>query len=108
MAKYDAIKLDALLGKRLKAVTLAPEGNQIAFVTTDGEIYELFDLHHCFDGLSGELDHLVGAPIVEAHVVAHDATQERGASYCLATAKGGVRIKADGKPDRAVKFDLVY
>lgn len=106
MAKYDEIGLNALIGKRLKAVTVAPEGNQIAFVTTDGEIYELFDLHHGFDGLSGELDHLVGEPILEAQVCAHHTPQ--GAAYCLATAKGGVRIVANGKPDRAVKFDMVY
>ena len=104
-------RFEELLGKTLKAVSGKVGGENITFVTVEGEEYILMHDQDCCESVSveditGDLDDLVGSPIVQAEeVVNGDNEGETGPTpdyhddsftwtlYKLGTTKGRVTIR---------------
>lgn len=68
-------ELKELIGKTLKSVT--QEGGEILFVTSDGFEYKLMHEQDCcesvsIDDICGDLEDLVGAPILMAEEVSNE------------------------------------
>jgi len=104
-------RFENLLGKTFKSVVGEVGGDDIKFTTLDGEEYILFHDQDCceyvrVEDITGDLDDLVGAPIVQAEkVVNGDKKGETGPApkyqgdsftwtfYKLGTSKGRVTIR---------------
>lgn len=66
-----SITVSELIGKTLSSVTVNEAKDEILFMTTDGESYKLLHYDDCcecvsIEDISGDLDDLVGAPILIA------------------------------------------
>lgn len=104
MGEY--IGIAALLGKTLVDVTRVDD-TAIVFTTTDGDVYRMYHEQDCcedvsIDDIEGDLQSLVGNPILVAEEVSNndsrDPDREYGDSftwtfYKLATIKGHVDIR---------------
>ena len=115
--------IEDLLGKTLVRVDGRVGGDEIVFQTKDGATYKMFHSQDCceqvsIDDIVGELDDLVGSPIVMAR---EDTNKGEGAKsnyddsytwtfYNLATAKGKVTIRwygsSNGYYSESVDFML--
>ena len=104
-------ELSELIGKTLVSVT-NKDNEEIVFVAADGSEYRLYHSQSCCESVTvediiGDLDDLVGAPIVMAEAVTshdnpEDVTKEYQDSftwtfYKFATLKGYVTIRWYGE-----------
>ena len=100
--------VDVLIGKTLASVTKNEAGDEIDFVTDDGECYRMFHSQDCcetvsIEDIAGDLSDLVGSPILQAEESSNSdnpkaETEWADESYTwtfykLATVKGGVTIR---------------
>jgi hypothetical protein len=104
-------KFENLKGKVLKEVTV--EDHEIRFVTVDGDIYRMFHYQDCcesvyVESVVGDVQDLVGEPILVAEEVTHHGNPEDAdvpeyqesftwTFYKLATRKGYVDIRWYGE-----------
>jgi len=100
-----------LLGKiceKIKRIESDEEDNgRIIFTTIDGHEYHLYHSQSCCETTSikdicGDLDDLIGTPIIEAEEVINDRIEEGDkvgtwSFYKLSTTKGGVTISFLGE-----------
>lgn len=104
------VNFEDLKGKTLSSVDVNFFYNVITFTTTDGEVYELLHLQDCceevtIDDINGELENLIGTPILLAEESSSDTDPPVGdyidsytwTFYKLATIKGYVDIKWFGE-----------
>lgn len=106
-----------LLGKTL--VSVQNQGDEeIIFVTNNGETYKLYHSQDCCESVTvedicGDLEDLIGSPLVEAEVVTSEENPENAKPetieyqdsftwtfYKLRTAKGSVTIRWYGESNR--------
>ncbi len=109
MNYFGTTTLDALMGLTMESVTNVADA-EILFVTTDGRAFHLYHEQDCcehvrVDDVVGELDFLVGSPILLAEEVSNEGapppegwTEDYGESYTwtfyrFGTLKGYVDIK---------------
>ena len=115
---HETVPFSSLQGKTLTAIEVERESDGfIKFHTTDGETFEMFHLQDCcesveIEDICGDLDDLIGSPILIAEEVEHrgetpemktrrlidpsmpePADSETWTFYKLDTAKGGVTIR---------------
>ena len=100
-------KIDALLGKTLRAITPAKKGDdEIVFECEDGTRFKMFHSQDCCETVAveevvGDLADLVGSPIVEAEMVESKDGEPKPqypdswtwTFYKLGTAKGFVTLR---------------
>lgn len=105
-------KLSDLIGKTLESCSNLDDG-QIIFVTTDGDEYKLLHIQDCcesvyIEDIVGDLDDLVGVPIVVAEVVdsgdtpavnEHAGENYEWTFYKFRTIKGSVTIRFYGESE---------
>ena len=111
--EYDlGIKFGILVGKTLTQITKSNKEEEINFITTEGEHYQLFHSQDCcesvhIDDICGDLNDLVGLPILLAeessskenppNVVIPDTYQDMDSFtwtfYKLSTVKGDITIR---------------
>lgn len=112
MSYYDKyVEFSKLLGKTLKSVEQISD-EKLVFTTTEGEVYKMFHRQDCcehvtIEDVCGDLQDLVGEPILLAEEVTSDKnpegiTKEYQESftwtfYKLATRKGYVDIRWYGE-----------
>lgn len=71
-SEWIDLEIDLLVGKTL--VKAEEDGDTITFETSDGEVYQLLHEQDCCESVTiedicGDLDDLVGSPIIEAEEV---------------------------------------
>jgi hypothetical protein len=111
-----------LLGQELSEVTGEVGGGEIVFTLTDGRKYRLYHDQDCCESvtvndINGELDDLVGNPILKAEEVVSNAndTDNYGSHtwtfYIIGTVKGFVTIRwygeSNGYYSETVEFEAV-
>lgn len=94
-------KFSDMVGKTLQSVTKAHD--EIVFETIDGEAYKMYHQDDCcesvtIEDITGDLDWIIGAPIILAEEVAGDIKEndygdEQWTFYKIATIKGMVDIR---------------
>ena len=114
-------KVEDLLGKTLESVVINNDRDVIDFVTTTGQRYRMEHYQDCcetvaIEDIAGEINDLVGAPILQAEVATQDGLQDKLVSstwtfYKLGTIKGTVTIRwlgtSNGYYSEEVDFSLV-
>jgi hypothetical protein len=103
--------IEELLGKTFLRVLVSNKEEMIQFVTTDGFVYEMYHEQDCcesvsIDDINGDLDDLVGSPILMAEESCSDNVNLDGTTlensydesctwtfYRFATIKGYVNIR---------------
>lgn len=118
----DEVEFGDLLGKTLKSISVAKDKSAIDFETEDGEKYSMFHSQDCcecveIEEIVGELDNLIGSPILQAEVSTNediiDGKPEYPDSwtwtfYKLATVKGYVTLRwlgeSNGYYSESVEF----
>jgi len=123
MGYFDCVSFSTLLGKTLTEVRQV--GNdEIFFTTSDGDAYRMYHSQDCcesvtIDDIEGDLQSLVGNPILVAEEVSNsdsrDPEQEYDSFtwtfYKLATIKGHVDIRwfgsSNGYYSESVDFEKV-
>ena len=113
-------QFEDLIGKTLTKVAKKNLDTEIHFTTTDGAEYKMHHLQDCcesveIESIVGELDDLVGSPILVAEESSDhnetDGGDERWTFYKIATVKGWVDIRwygsSDGYYSTSVDFELV-
>ncbi len=94
--------IEQLLGQTLYFIE--DKGDEIVFETIDGKIYKMYHRQSCceqvrVEDISGDLDDLIGNPILLAREDFHEATKDEVREtgtwtfYNLATIKGSVTIR---------------
>lgn len=78
------VRFESLLGKTLVSVVNSEE--EVKFVTDDGDIYVQYHDQDCCETVSvddviGDLEDLIGSPIIQAEVVSQSGESEYGPSY---------------------------
>jgi hypothetical protein len=123
MGYYDSESFSSLVGKTLTSVRRDGD-EEIHFTTTDGDTYRLYHSQDCcesvtIDDIEGDLQSLVGSPILVAEEVSNtdsrDPEQEYDSFtwtyYKLATIKGHVDIRwfgsSNGYYSESVEFGKV-
>lgn len=111
-----------LLGKTLARVEVNEDKDEILFGTTDGRLYRQWHRQDCCESvlvedIVGDLDDLIGEPVLLAEETSRDATPEEVSEsgswtfYRLATIKGSVTIRwlgsSNGYYSEGVDFDEV-
>lgn len=108
----ESLNISLLVGKTLKSVL--NDGDDVWFETNDGEKYKLTHYQDCCENVSvedviGDLQDLLGSPVLEAEEVSNaadpeDITRENGSDYShtwtfykLGTIKGSVTIRWYGE-----------
>jgi len=120
-------KFSDLLGKTLTEVTGAVGGEELVFSTDSGGRFRLYHCQDCCEGVSiedicGDLDDLVGSPILMAEEVSQEDKNPDGVNvptyqesftwtfYKLATVNGYVTIRwygeSNGYYSESVDFEL--
>lgn len=132
MSWFDSeVDFSVLVGKTLSAVTMAGDRSELVFETVDGESYKLHHEQDCCESVSiedvaGDLDALVGSPILLAYESSHDETHPNapvldengyGAESCtwtyyrIATMQGTVNIRwfgsSNGYYSESVSFSRI-
>lgn len=102
---------ECLKGKTLSNVENRAD-EELVFTTTDGDVYTLYHSQNCcesvmIEDICGDLNDLIGSPIVEAEEVTSDVNPEgiekdyqdsfTWTFYKLRTAKGSVTIRWYGE-----------
>lgn len=118
-----------LVGKTLASVEVAPDNDEIRFVTDKGEHYMMYHTQDCCESVSiesivGDLQDLIGSPILKAEESKSDKNPSDAnpetiewqesftwTFYKLATIKGYVDIRwygsSNGYYSEAVEFALI-
>ncbi len=106
------ISFTTLLGKTLREIINDTDENELIFKTMEGEIYKLYHSQDCCESVSieeivGDLDNLLGSPILVAEERCSKSKEEKEESYgedsqtwtfyALSTIKGHVDIRWFGK-----------
>ena len=116
---YDELDFEKeLVGKVLREIVGKEGGNEMRFITVDGEEYLLYHDQDCCEtveilDICGDLDDLIGSPLLRAEVVSEENSEnpedvdmeeldEYQESYTwtfykLATIKGSVTIRWYGQ-----------
>lgn len=117
----DRCNVSVLLGKTLTKVEMNKNEDIIHFHTSEGEIYQMWHLQDCCEGvyvedIVGDLQDLVGTPITLAEEVEGESGDDAGGTftwtfYKFATIKGYVDIRwygsSNGYYSESVSFGLV-
>lgn len=102
--------ISVLLGKTLKSITGQPEGDEMIFITDQGERYKMHHFQDCCESvyindICGDLEDLIGSPIIRAEERSsedwpndvekpeYDPESCTWTFYELATIKGSVTIR---------------
>lgn len=98
------VEFKELIGKTLTKIEVAYD--EMLFHTDDGHIYKMFHVQDCcemvtIDDICGNLDDLIGSPIIRASEDKNDDTPKENTDpesftwtfYNIATKKGHVTIK---------------
>ena len=108
----EYLEFEKLKGKTLVKVDVDKDGYEVTFRTDDGEIYILYHDQDCcesvtVDDICGDIDDLIGSPLVEAEEVTSSENPEgvekknqdsfTWTFYKLGTAKGSVTIRWYGE-----------
>lgn len=119
---YDYCNVSVLLGKTLSNVEMNKGKDEVIFTTEDGEKYVMYHEQDCCESVSieditGNLEDLVGAPILKAEETSNDDNPPKGADshewtfYNFATVKGYVTIRwlgeSNGYYSESVDFKLL-
>ena len=101
-----------LLGKTLSDILINEDRDEIRFVCTDGTIYLMYHEQDCcetvsIEDISGELDRLIGSPIIMAEDISNELEIQAGMTkwsdtytwtyYKFATVKGYLTIRWYGE-----------
>ena len=127
MSYFDRCEVDVLKGKTLSSVESS--GEEIVFKTVDGDVYKMYHSQDCcesvyIESITGDLQDLVGAPILRAEVsedlfdIIKNAGKEKERDdsytwtfYKFATRKGYVDIRwygsSNGYYSESVDFEKV-
>jgi len=103
--------ISELIGQTMMAVGQPANsyGDELVFVTTDGKVYKFYHSQDCcervsIDDIVGDLDDLVGAPILQAAEESSDLPAKDTCTesytwtfYNFATIKGSVTVKWYGE-----------
>ena len=98
-------EFEELMGKTLTKIVVDKEndeGDVIKFFAESGEVYKMYHWQDCcedvrIEDICGELDDLIGTPIVMAEEVSNQSETETWTFYKLATNKGFVTIRWHGQ-----------
>jgi hypothetical protein len=106
---YKNVAVSELIGKIMESVTYNKEREEILFVTTDGDKYVMYHEQDCCESVRveeviGDLNDLVGNPILMAEEVSQDVRDGRYKDnyvidsgtwtfYKFATIKGYVTLR---------------
>ena len=104
---YDRVLIDTLVGKTLKSVVVNEDNDEIKFTTTKGKSYIMYHDQDCCEDVSideiiGDLDDLVGEPILDARMETNSDKPKRNERdedswtwtfYIIATIKGTVTLR---------------
>lgn len=119
--EFDEVKqLDQLIGKTLVAADGEKEGDELIFVASDLSRYRFYHDQDCCESVSiesidGDLDDLLGSPIVMAEECTHSEDDGHCDSftwtfYKFATAKGYVTVRwfgeSNGYYSESVSMDV--
>jgi hypothetical protein len=118
---WTELPFDTLKGMTLTSVT--NNDDEIVFLTADGRKFRLFHEQDCseyvrVEDITGELEFLVGSPILMAEEVSNSTDECEGCSdsftwtyYKLATIKGYVTIRwlgeSNGYYSESVSFEEI-
>jgi hypothetical protein len=102
------IKISDLLGSTLKSAVVSPDKSELVFTLTDGTKYRMFHDQDCcehvwLEEVIGDLEDLVGSPLLEASERSEDHSGEHGDDsatwtfYHLGTIKGTVVLRWCGE-----------
>ena len=124
----DYVKFEDLMGKTLTSIVRAEDDDHLIFTTESGEKYAMYHSQDCcehvyIEDVCGDLDDLIGEPILEAEEVTHRDETPEGISlpghddsytwtfYKLATKKGFVTLRwfgsSNGYYSESVRFTLM-
>jgi hypothetical protein len=100
MILYGYVNFEELQGKTLVSV-VNENDDKIIFTVNDGSVYEMYHSQNCcedvyIESIVGELNDLVGSPILRAEVSTNDDADEECAMwtfYKIATFNGYVDIR---------------
>lgn len=115
--------VEALKGKTLTSVAKLEDGERLVFTVDDGTAYQMFHHQDCCESVRleeviGNLDDLVGSPILEAEEVSSDGhpAPEHAESYTwtfykLGTSRGHVTLRwlgeSNGYYSESVDFEKI-
>jgi len=116
-------KFENLVGAVLSRVVVSDGKDTITFHTTDGRKYRMYHEQDCcecvfIEDICGDLDDLIGSPILKAEETSHEGGPSDGCDYSstwtfynLATLKGHVTLRwlgsSNGYYSESVDFALV-
>lgn len=105
----EYLDVSAMLGLTMASVERVDnDGDELVFTTTDGRVFKLYHSQDCcesvvIEDIAGDLNDLVGAPLIQAEAVSSDPPQrgddeyvpesETWTFYKFATAKGYVTVR---------------
>jgi hypothetical protein len=107
MGYYDYENFEVLKGRIISKLSIV-DGNEIIFEMEDGDEYKLYHQQDCCESVSiedvvGDLDDLIGTPILEAEEVSNASDEPLDSEYRdesftwtfykLGTIKGNVTIR---------------
>jgi hypothetical protein len=131
MTYRDRVEFLVLQGKTLTEIKGGKDTDKLRFFTTDGEEYLMYHNQDCcenviLEDICGDLDDLIGSPILQAEEVVSDKDPEdfvlsdddrrwresyTWTFYKLATIKGAVTLRwygeSNGYYSESVDFELV-
>jgi hypothetical protein len=131
MTYRDRVEFSVLQGKTLTEIKGGKDTDKLRFFTTDGEEYLMYHNQDCcenviLEDICGDLDDLIGSPILQAEEVVSDKDPEdfvlsdddrrwresyTWTFYKLATIKGAVTLRwygeSNGYYSESVDFELV-
>lgn len=108
-------KMSDLTGKILVRIVVAEDKSNIVFSTVDGPRYKMYHQQDCCEDVSiedivGELDDLIGLPILEARESTNEGDTGGGTFtwtfYVLRTNRGSVTIRWYGESNGYYSEDV--
>ena len=106
----DEININELIGKTMLKIDVLKEIDEILFYADDGKIYKMYHEQDCCEGVEiddicGNINDLVGSPLLMAEVVMNEDNGVRGewddsytwTFYKFATVNGYVTIRWYGQ-----------
>lgn len=115
------VPFETLLGKTIRSIRGGKDSDQLTFITTENEEYRMEHEQDCcesvaIEDIAGDLQDLIGLPLLQAEEVSNAADNPRDESgtftfYKLGTNKGRVTIRwygeSNGYYSEGVSFGLV-
>ncbi len=117
MAYHEMVGFDSLIGKTITRIDGRVQGQKITFYCNDGSEYTQYHDQDCCEYVSvediiGELDDLIGSPILMAEEATKDDSNADEAGmwtfYKLATVKGYVTIRWYGSSNGYYSVDVSF